>query len=188
MGRVTAVAMPEGRSEDREMVSPGPRLPPAVFGATDRAFGWTVTLVLTAVAAATRFFNLGYPSNDGFIGSTPVQTPVFDEKHYAPQGWQVLSGGQWIEDNPGFGLIVHPPVGKWMIAIGEWLFGYSPLGWRFMSAVCGTLLVFLVIRAARRLSRSTLIGGLAGLFLICDGLTMVSSRVALLDIFLVFFG
>lgn len=188
MGRVTAVAMPEGRSEDREMVSPGPRLPAAVFGATDRAFGWTVTLVLTAVAAATRLFNLGYPSNTGFIGSTPVQTPVFDEKHYAPQGWQVLTGGQWIEDNPAFGLIVHPPVGKWMIAIGEWMFGYSPLGWRFMSAVCGTVLVFLVIRAARRLARSTLIGGLAGLFLICDGLTMVSSRVALLDIFLVVFG
>lgn len=189
MGRVTALATPaDERPPVRAVVSPGPTLPPAVFGASDRGFGWVVTLAVTALAAATRLFMLNYPSNDGFLGSRAVQTPVFDEKHYAPQGWQVLDSGRWIEDNPGFGLIVHPPVGKWMIAIGEWLFGYGPMGWRVMSAVCGIGLVFLVVRAARRLSRSSLIGGLAGLFLVCDGLTMVSSRVALLDIFLVFFG
>ena len=51
----------------------------------------------------------------------------------------------------------------------------------------GSLLVLMVIRLARRLSRSTLIGGIAGLLLTLDGLAFVMSRTALLDIFLSFF-
>lgn len=191
MGRVTDLATPApvpDAGSERTLVSPGPMLPPAVFGAVDTARGWYVTLLVTAFAALTRFWNLSNPTDDGFYGGHPVQTPIFDEKHYAPQAWQAITSGRFIADDPGFGLIVHPPVGKWMIGIGEWLFGYTPLGWRFMAAVCGTLLIFMVVRTARRLSRSTLIGGLAGLLLVADGLTMVSSRVALLDIFLVFFG
>ncbi|MDF0530274.1 phospholipid carrier-dependent glycosyltransferase [Tsukamurella sp. 8F] len=190
MGRVTAQpagSVLDAPAPERPLLSPGPPLPP-VFGATDRLRGWVVTIVLTAIAAITRFWGLGTPTNDGFNGNTAVHTPVFDEKHYVPQAWQMLTSGRWIEDNPAYGLVVHPPVGKWMIAGGEWLFGYTPFGWRFASAVCGTLLVFLTIRSARRLSRSTLIGALAGIFLICDGLTFVSSRVGLLDIFLVTFG
>ena len=67
-------------------------------------------------------------------------------------------------------LLVHPPLGKQLIAIGEALFGYDGFGWRFSAAACGVLTVFLTIRAARRLTRSTLLGGLAGILLICDGL------------------
>ncbi len=74
-----------------------------------------------------------------------------------------------IEDNPGYGLVVHPPVGKQLISIGEALFGYNGLGWRFSGAVCGVLIVMLVVRIARRISRSTLVGGIAGLLVIADG-------------------
>jgi dolichyl-phosphate-mannose--protein O-mannosyl transferase len=56
-----------------------------------------------------------------------------------------------------------------------------------MPVVFGSLLVLATIRLARRLSRSTLIGGLAGLLLTCDGLAFVMSRTALLDIFQAFF-
>ncbi|MFB8006482.1 dolichyl-phosphate-mannose--protein mannosyltransferase [Nocardia sp. NPDC056000] len=154
--------------------SPAPLRPSPDFGPTDWARGWVVTLFLTAVAGLTRFIQLGYP--------TEGRTPVFDEKHYAPQAWQALTNGG-VEDNPGYGLVVHPPVGKQMIAIGEAIFGYSPWGWRFMAAVSGTLLVLLVIRITRRMARSTLIGAFAGILLIADGLTFVSSRLGMLDIF-----
>ncbi|NLU82652.1 phospholipid carrier-dependent glycosyltransferase [Rhodococcus sp. HNM0569] len=158
--------------------SPGPRVPPDDFGPLDRARGWIVTLVVTAVAAVTRFVMLGYPTDAG--------TPVFDEKHYAPQAWQVLTGGG-VEDNPAYGLVVHPPVGKQMIALGEALFGYNGWGWRFSAAVAGTILVLLVVRIVRRLTRSTLLGALAGILLIADGVTFVSSRIGMLDIFLALF-
>ncbi len=42
-------------------------------------------------------------------------------------------------------------------------------------------------RIVRRITRSTLIGGIAGLLLIADGVNFVSARTALLDVFLVFF-
>ena len=112
-----------------------------------------MTAVITALAAVTRFLNLGSPTDAG--------TPIFDEKHYAPQAWQMVHN-KGLEDNPGYGLVVHPPVGKQLIAIGEAIFGYNGLGWRFSGAVCGVVLVLLVVRIARRISRSTLVGGIAG--------------------------
>ena len=45
----------------------------------------------------------------------------------------------------------------------------------------------LVARIVRRISRSTLVGGIAGLLLIADGVSFVSARTALLDGFLALF-
>ncbi|WP_344982411.1 phospholipid carrier-dependent glycosyltransferase, partial [Streptosporangium fragile] len=80
----------------------------------------------------------------------------------------------------------HPPLGKWMIAVGEQIFGMTPFGWRFAAAVVGTLSILILARVARRMTRSTLLGCLAGLLLALDGLHFVLSRTALLDIFLMF--
>src|SRR3954467_10698385 len=160
------------------IVSPAPLVPIADFGPVDQLRGWIVTAVITLLAALTRFLNLGSPTDAG--------TPIFDEKHYAPQAWQVLNN-HWVEDNPGFGLVVHPPVGKHLIAIGEALFGYTGIGWRFTGALLGVILVALVTRIVRRISRSTLGGAVAGLLLICDGVSFVVARTALLDGFLTFF-
>ena len=160
------------------VISPAPQVPAADFGPVDRLQGWAMTAVITALAAVTRFLNLGSPTDAG--------TPIFDEKHYAPQAWQMLHN-HGVEDNPGYGLVVHPPVGKQLIAIGEALFGYNGLGWRFSGAVCGVIMVLLVARIVRRISRSTIVGGIAGLLVIADGVSFVTSRTALLDGFLVVF-
>lgn len=160
------------------VASPAPSVPVADFGPLDRLQGWAMTAVLAALAAITRFLNLGSPTDAG--------TPIFDEKHYAPQAWQMLHNSG-VEDNPGYGLVVHPPLGKQLIALGEAIFGYTALGWRFSGAVCGVVLVVLVVRTARRISRSTLVGGIAGLLIIADGVTFVTSRTALLDGFLTMF-
>jgi dolichyl-phosphate-mannose-protein mannosyltransferase len=48
-------------------------------------------------------------------------------------------------------------------------------------------MVVLVMRIVRRISRSTLVGAIAGLLLICDGVSFVTARTALLDGFLTFF-
>lgn len=160
------------------VVSPAPLVPAVDFGPTDRLEGWTATAVITALAAVTRFMNLGSPTDAG--------TPIFDEKHYAPQAWQLLHNSG-VEDNPGFGLVVHPPLGKQLIALGEAVFGYTGLGWRLTGAVFGVILVALVVRIVRRISRSTLVGAMAGLLLVADGVSFVSARTALLDVFMTVF-
>ncbi|MCH9732981.1 MAG: phospholipid carrier-dependent glycosyltransferase, partial [Actinomycetia bacterium] len=166
------------RHRPAPVISPAPLVPVADFGPADRLQGWAMTAVLAALATVTRFLNLRSPTDAG--------TPIFDEKHYAPQAWQMIHNSG-VEDNPGYGLVVHPPVGKQLIAIGEALFGYNSLGWRFSGAVCGVILVLLVVRIARRISRSTLVGGIAGLLLIADGVSFVTARTALLDGFLALF-
>src|SRR5580658_7297639 len=82
--------------------------------------------------------------------------------------------------------VVQPEVGKLMIAIGEALFGLNSYGWRFSSAVFGTVAILLVCRIARRMTRSTLLGCIAGLLMSLDGLEFVLSRTGILDIFLMF--
>ncbi len=158
----------------------------------DRLTGWAVTLVVSAIAFVIRFVNLGSPNK-----------LVFDETYYAKDAYSLLRFGyerSWpdsandsiIAGNPDVmrdsaSFIVHPQVGKWLIAGGEHLFGMNAFGWRFASLVFGTLLILVTIRLVRRVSGSTLIGGLAGLLLTLDGLEYVMSRTALLDIFMAFF-
>ena len=158
----------------------------------DRLRGWVVTLVVTAVAFALRLPNLAYPNK-----------LVFDETYYAKDAYSLLTSGyerNWGEEannqvtsgnvdamQSAAEFVVHPPVGKWLIAFGEHFFGMSSFGWRVAPLVFGTLLVLVLVRLVRRISRSTLVGGLAGLLLAVDGLAFVMSRTALLDVFVAFF-
>jgi dolichyl-phosphate-mannose-protein mannosyltransferase len=159
---------------------------------TDRLNGWLITLIIGAIAFVTRLVNLGYPNK-----------LVFDETYYAKDAYSLLKFGyerDWqsnanskiitgdldvMKDTAAF--VVHPPLGKWLIAGGEYLFGMNSFGWRFASLVFGTLLIMVTIRLVRRVSKSTLIGGLAGILLTFDGLAFVMSRTALLDGFMAFF-
>jgi dolichyl-phosphate-mannose--protein O-mannosyl transferase len=85
-------------------------------------------------------------------------------------------------------MIVHPMVGKYLIGFSEWIFGMNPFGWRFASAVVGTLMVLVMVRLVRRLTGSMVVAATGGLLLCFDGLQFVLSRLALLDIFVAFFA
>lgn len=157
---------------------------------TDRRAGWIATLAVTLLAAVIRFWRLDQPK--GY---------VFDEVYYAKDSLSLLMHGVELDNNKGGpGFVVHPPLGKWMIAVGEWLFGgtYHPgkvdyhgvlasnpeLGYRFSAAVAGTVVVLLMVRIARRMFRSTLLGVVAGLLMTFEALEFVQSRTSMLDIFL----
>lgn len=145
---------------------------------------WVSTGVIAFLAFITRFIGLSAPVSQG--------TPVFDEKHYVPQAFDIVRswdnlfiGG--IESNPGYGLVVHPPLAKQIIAVSESVFGYSPLGWRLMAALFGVGTVLLTMALARRVAGSWQVATMAGLIAVCDGVLLVSSKFGMLDIFQVFF-
>jgi len=140
----------------------------------DRVLSWIATAVITLVAAAVRLWGIGFPPDK-----------QFDEVYYATEGVEMLRQG--YESNRGYMFIVHPPLGKWLIAAGIKAFGDGPVGWRVPAAVAGTLCVLILIRVVRRMTRSTLLGCVAGVLLAADGLSIVQSRFALLDIFLAVF-
>jgi dolichyl-phosphate-mannose--protein O-mannosyl transferase len=132
--------------------------------------------ILIALASfVLRIINLGLPK--GF---------VFDEVYYVDGARDLLKYGVEVDGtNPEF--IVHPPVGKWLIAGGIKLFGDSEFGWRFASAVFGTLLILLFARLIHVLFYSPLLTALGAALMALDGLLLVHSRTALLDLFLTFF-
>ena len=154
-------------------------------------WGWAGPLLVTAFGTFLRFDRLSAP-----------HAVIFDETYYVPDALGILRFG--VEHNyvhnrnallvrgdphiftSGGAFVAHPPFGKILIAAGEWLFGLTPFGWRFAAAVVGSLSILLLARIARRMTRSTLLGCVAGLLLALDGLEFVMSRTALLDIFVMF--
>lgn len=152
--------------------------------------GWLVTLGVAVLAGFTRFWALGFPVGRNGI---PKQGMNFDEVYYAVEAQELLRYG--YEDNRGYMFIVHPPLGKWLIAFSERIVGgndtsqylTNSVGWRIAPALIGTLGVIMVARTVRRMMRSNLFGGLAGLLMALEGLSLVLARTAILDIFLQFF-
>ena len=132
--------------------------------------------ILIAIASfVLRVINLGSPKG-----------LVFDEVYYVDGARDFLKYGVEVDGtNPEF--IVHPPVGKWLIASGIKVFGDSEFGWRFASAVFGTLLILVFARLVHVLFYSPLLTALAASLMALDGLLLVHSRTALLDLFLTFF-
>lgn len=121
-------------------------------------------MALLCVAAALRLWDLGDPHR-----------LYFDEKYYAQDAHQYLTRGV-EEDRPA-----HPPMGKWVIAAGIEIFGYTPFGWRVGTAVAGSLTVLLAYLSGLRLFRRAAPAALAALLLALDGLAVTTSRIAMLD-------
>jgi dolichyl-phosphate-mannose-protein mannosyltransferase len=138
-----------------------------------------VIAAVTAFAGGLRFYHLSAP-----------HTYVFDEVYYAKDGC-FDAGFPYKEcklDHPGEQTAtVHPPLGRWIIAGGEAAFGNRPFGWRFSSAVAGTLSVALLAILAYVLFHSALWAGVAGLLLASESLNFVQSRMSMLDIFVALF-
>ena len=130
---------------------------------------------ITLISLALRLFNLGTPK--GF---------VFDEVYYVDGARDYLAHGVEVSGNdPEF--VVHPPVGKWLIALGIKLFGDNEFGWRFMGALLGSAMIVLIALIAHRLFRNSYLTVAASALMAMDGLALVHSRTALLDIYLSFF-
>jgi dolichyl-phosphate-mannose-protein mannosyltransferase len=182
---------PAPSAPDEEPPTWRERLLPLVNGSG----GWGVTALVTLIAGLLRFVRLDQPDSTlSDKGQIIGPGKIFDELYYACDSANLLRYGveraSYNQEMcnvkvPAEGaFIVHPPLGKWMIAMGEQVFGFNSFGWRFSAALFGTLTVLLVVRIGRRMLGSTLLGGLAGLLLAVDGLHFVQSRIAMVDVFL----
>ena len=111
---------------------------------------------------------------------TYYDTTMFDEVYYAGSAYEYLQGMQMYE-------MTHPPMGKILIAVGEKLFGVTPFGWRFMSALAGLLLVPLFFWFLYLVTGNGTVS-LIGTALFCmDFMHFTLSRIATLDSLAAFF-
>jgi dolichyl-phosphate-mannose--protein O-mannosyl transferase len=136
----------------------------------------SIAPVLIAIASFfLRVINLGNPK--GF---------VFDEVYYVDGARDFLKYGVEVAGSkPEF--VVHPPIGKWCIALGIKIFGDNEFGWRITAAIAGTLIILIAARLAHELFYSPFLTAITAALLAFDGLLLVHSRTALLDLFLTLF-
>ena len=132
--------------------------------------------IITIFSLIIRIWHLNLPK--GYI---------FDEVYYAKDANSLIQHGVELNEQGGADFIVHPPLGKWLIGIGIKIFGNNEFGWRIIPALVGTACVILIYLIAQRLFNSIFLSSTAAVLMALDGLALVMSRVALLDIFLVFF-
>ncbi|NDJ17112.1 dolichyl-phosphate-mannose--protein mannosyltransferase [Myxacorys almedinensis] len=146
---------------------------------------WGGLISIFLVSLGLRFWGLGR-----------FNTLVFDEVYYANFANNYLTQKRFFDG--------HPPLSKYLIAIGIWIAQQFPVGkdtvnsltgsplspwsYRWLNALTGSFIPLVIAGIAYQLSfrrRFTLI---AGLFAALDGLFLVESRYALNNVYLVIFG
>ena len=131
--------------------------------------------IIIGLALTLRLWRLALPK--GYI---------FDEVYYAKDATSLVAHGVELSEDGMAEFVVHPPLGKWLIGIGIKLFGNNEFGWRVIAAVVGSASVLLIYLIVQRLFNSLFLSNIAAALFALDGLHLVMSRVALLDIFLMF--
>ena len=170
--------------------------------AQEKLWAWLGPAIVTVIGGFLRFWQLGRPHQ-----------LVFDETYYVKQGWSMIEYGFEMKPTPAvqdakaadslftmghwqqgvYGneadFVVHPPLGKWVIGAGEWLFGIdNSIGWRFAICLLGTIAIYLTGRAAWHLFRSALLATVAAILMAVEGMEFVLSRTAILDIMVMFWA
>lgn len=130
---------------------------------------WLFLAGLTVAAALLRFYNLGHPPQI-----------IFDETYFANFAHDYLTHTKFFD--------AEPPLAKFIIAGGIKLFGFTSFGWRFMPALFGTAVIPLFYVFTKRLFGGFFMPLCVGILALCDGLLLVESRTAVIDIFVVFFN
>lgn len=125
---------------------------------------WAWCLAVALAFAALASVRLTIPS-----------APFFDEVHYLPAARAILEGGEYMNRE-------HPLLAKELIALGIWLFGDGPLGWRIMPLLAGTLAVGAAMRALWHASLDRYATLAFGVLLASGFHLFVLARIAMLDI------
>lgn len=104
----------------------------------------------------------------------------FDEIYHARTAYEFLhtmSVYEWT----------HPPLGKIFIMLGVLVFGMTPFGWRVVPALFGAAMLPIFFTLAKRLFRRRDFAFLAAALLALDTMHYTQTRIATVDVFILFF-
>lgn len=146
---------------------------------------WIGLAGILILSLALRFWGLGR-----------FNTLVFDEVYYAKFANNYLTGTKFFDG--------HPPLSKYIIAIGMWIgdrlpFGqevkngltgslHAPWTYRWVNALTGSFIPWVIAGIAYQISRRYSFALVAALLAALDGMFLVESRYALNNVYLVIFG
>ncbi len=139
-------------------------------------------IIIFIFAFLTRFIRLGIPNNH-----------IFDEVYHAFTAQQMFRGNpaawEWWNTPPkGFAYEwTHPPLAKEFMVVAVSIFGDNPFAWRFFSAFFGFGVIVLIYLISYKLFKNRLIALFAAFAASMDGLLLTMSRIAMNDMYFLFF-
>lgn len=104
----------------------------------------------------------------------------FDEIYHARTAYEHILGLEPYENT-------HPPLGKYIIALGIQIFGMNPFGWRFMGTLFGVLMLPVFYHLCKQLLSKTWLCTLGTLLFAFDFMHFTQTRIATIDTYAVFF-
>ena len=109
----------------------------------------------------------------------------FDEGYFVPEARALIQGVPNPE--PHAPPLAKPPLGKLIMAMGMMAAGDNSFGWRIAGAVCGALTIAAVYFWTFLLLQDTNLSFLAAGLALFNNFLFVMSRIATVDVFLMFF-
>lgn len=111
---------------------------------------------------------------------TYYTTGIFDEVYHPRTAYEHVKGWSPYETT-------HPPLGKWFITVGIWLFGMNFFGYRFMGTLFGVLMLPVLYHFSKKLFSQTWLSVLSTSLFSLDFLHLVQTRLATIDTYGVLF-
>jgi dolichyl-phosphate-mannose-protein mannosyltransferase len=127
-----------------------------------------LAVVTTLVGLWARVWKLGFPGQR-----------IWDEIYFPVMARKFLEGVYQFD--------LHPPLGKFVIAVGIVIFGDTPIGWRIMPLLFGCALIPLGAALGWYLMRERVAALLLGAFIAGETFLIAYSRIGIMDLILVFF-
>jgi dolichyl-phosphate-mannose-protein mannosyltransferase len=138
----------------------------------DRSWAYRSVLVMAVFTLVlgvwARLYDLGYPPKT-----------MWDEIYFPVMASKFLEGIYQFD--------LHPPLGKFIIAIGIALFGDTPIGWRFMPALFGVAMLPMGAILGWYYFRDRVGALLLAAFIAGETFLVAYSRTGIMDGILVFF-
>jgi dolichyl-phosphate-mannose-protein mannosyltransferase len=119
------------------------------------------------------------------VGVAKPAAMYFDEAYFVPEARAFIQGIP--NPAPQVPPLAKPPLGKLIMAIGMTAAGDNPFGWRIAGVVCGALTVVAVYLWTYFLLQDIGLAALAATLTLFNNFLFVMSRIATVDVFLLFF-
>jgi dolichyl-phosphate-mannose-protein mannosyltransferase len=117
------------------------------------------------------------------IGTPPKM--YFDEAYFVPEARAFIQGKP--NPAPDAPPLAKPPLGKLIMALGMEAAGDNPFGWRIAGVICGALTVVAIYLWSYLLLQDASYASLAAGLALTNNFLFVMSRIATVDVFLLFF-
>ncbi|MEM2970794.1 MAG: phospholipid carrier-dependent glycosyltransferase [Candidatus Bathyarchaeia archaeon] len=109
------------------------------------------------------------------------------EAYFDETGYFVRAAEEYAKLEKPYG-VVHPPLGKLIIAAGILIFGCNPFGWRIMNVVFATLTIPVIYVLSKRMFRTWIAASIAAFLLVFEFMHFTMARIATVEVYVVFFS